>query len=302
MPTAYRPVFQTQLPDCRCRIGGKCLGGLSCSAYGMAMQIDRSTLGARRPTGCAVRAGTGDTTGGLTLRQVADVASDDYGVRILRFVSTDATKPRVVADALRAGRSVTAQIGTRPLLGTSFRSTAGAINHLVLVNEGRDWGEDGYPEEVLVFDPAADGRDRDYHVDQGPSWWPWDLFLRACAALQPWGEDDPRTTGPGRIWCGIGPDTEPHVILRYGGVKTKPFPDRMRAIDPPGKRKTVSVRSRPDRNLAKDIIRPLDPGDLFVAYQRTTGVEKSGSKVWYGNQRGTQWVPSGEMSHQGGTT
>lgn len=299
--STYRPLFQPQLPDSRCIIDGKHLGGESCTAYAMAMLIDRATLGQTRPSGCAVRRKTGDTSGGLTLPQVANAARE-YGVEVAVRTGSNTISPGAALTQLRNGRPIVLQGGTKPLLGTNLRSTAGAINHAVFLNEGRDWRDDGYPDEVYVYDPAADGRDRTYHVDQGPTWWPLAYVLKFAAALQPWGEDDPRVLGPGRWYAGIGPDTEPHVILRYGGRKTSPFPDKMRAINPPGAADRVSVRSRPDRNLAGDITRYLEPGDLFTAYQRTVGVVKHGSNIWYGNQSGTEWVPGGGMKYEGGST
>lgn len=300
--SAYRPLWQSQFPDCKCKINGVCLGNENCAATSTAVQIDRSTLGQERPSACSVRRRTGDTSGGLTIGQMAFAAAY-WGVDVAVRTGANVATPRQVAEWLRAGRSVQTNIGTKPVLGTTFRSTAGAINHDIYLNEGRDWGEDGYPDEVLVYDSAADGRDRSYHVDQGPSWWPWSLLLKAWAALQPWGESDPRTLGPGRVYAGVGPDTEPHVLLRYGGRKTSPFPDRTRATNPPGPRKIVSVRTRPDRNLAKDIVRFLEPGDLFVAWQRTaSGFEKHGSRVWFGNQSGTEWVSAAEITYEGGST
>lgn len=302
--STYRPLFQPQLPDSRCIIDGKHLGGESCTAYAMAMLIDRATLGQKRPTGCRVRALTGDTTGGLTLPQVANAARE-YGVEVAVRTGSNTIAPLTALGMLRAGRPIVLQGGTRPLLGTDLRSTAGAINHAVYLNEarltGNDWDD---PDEVDIytFDSAADGRDRSYHVDQGPTWWTLRQVMAFAAALQPWGEDDPRTLGPGRWYAGIGPDTEPHVILRYGGRKTTPFPDKMRAINPPGVLSRVSVRSRPDRNLAGDITRYLEPGDLFLAYQRTVGIVKHGSNIWYGNQSGREWVPGGGMKFEGGST
>ena len=52
---ASRPAFQHQGPDANCVIDGQKLGWLSCTAYAMAMLIDASTGGARRPKGCRVR-------------------------------------------------------------------------------------------------------------------------------------------------------------------------------------------------------------------------------------------------------
>lgn len=240
----YRPAFQPQLPASRCIINGKPLGGLSCSAYGMAMQIDRSTLGKERPSGCEVRRRTGDTTGGLTLPQVAGAALS-YGVNISVRTGSNVGRPTLAAAVLRGEGSLTVQIGTKPLLSTPQRATATAINHLVFVNEGRGWNDNGTPDEVLVYDPAADGRDRPYHVDEGPSWWPWSLLLSAAAALEPWGEGDPRgRLGFGKLYMGIGPSTQPEddlMKLYATGGKTRTFAKGTPTFEEPGGAQTGTI-------------------------------------------------------------
>ena len=61
-------------------------------------------------------------------------------------------------------------------------------------------------------------------------------------------------------------------ILRFGATRTAPFPDRVRANPPSGRR--VNVRSRPDRLSKGDIVDLLQAGAPFVAFQRTTTGEK----------------------------
>lgn len=294
---AWRPTYQQQGPACHCQIDGKCLGWLSCTAYAMAMLIDRATLGKKRPSGCAVRRYTGDTTGGLSLPQVSTVAELQFGVDIDLYVGSNVIGYLPAYARLRAGRAFLAQGNTGPLVGTTYQSTAGGVNHAVTVIDGRDWDEDGRPDEVLVYDPAADGRHS--WTDQGPTWWPRGIFERYCAALRPWGEADSRTLGSNRIYAGFARDTERHDHFRFGGKRTSPFPDRTRA-DRPGKR--VNVYAVPD-HLTHDPIRTIAHGELFVAFQVTTsGSSYAGSRTWLGNHDGTEWVHSKRLSHRGGST
>jgi hypothetical protein len=281
-----RPRFQAQNPA----ISGYSLGWLSCTAYSMAMLIDRSTLGAKHPSGKDVRIGTGDTTDGLTLPQAARVADTEYGVHVEVHVGGSTATPAYALAQLRAGRGMSLQGNTSALIRTPYRSTGGPVNHNVYVNEVRSDGD------ALVYDPAADGR-RTY--DQGPSWWPWATVLRFAAALRPWGDNDPRILGPGRMYAGFGPDTEPHVHLRSGARRSTPFPDRTRAWASNAKRR-VNVRSRPD--IKAPIVDTLAVGELWVAYQTVQGSVVDGDRTWMGNHDGTEWVHRGGLRHIGGTT
>lgn len=311
--TTYLPAFVPQGPADHCVINGIELGWFSCTSYSTATLIAWSTGGDKEPTGCAVRRLTGDTHGGLTVSQMVAPAAH-YGVHLANRAGTlNYATPKQLAQALREQRAVIVQGNTRPLLTTSVRSTLGAINHCVCAIKGRGWRQDGTPTDVLVYDPAADGR-RDY-VDQGATWWPWETLLRFAAALMPFGETDPkkRTVGAGHVWCGIGPSTGPTipippppaaVTLRYGGVRTSPFPDRTRAVDPPGSAR-VNVRKSPGSKTAKPgaVVDLLEPNELFTAYQRTSsGASLAGSRVWYGDKAGTRWVHASGLTHKGGTT
>lgn len=293
-----RPTFQSQLPTCICVLGGKCLGGVSCSSYGMAMGIDQATYGNKRPTGCAVRKLTGDTVGGLTLPQVARVA-ESMGVDVEVRVGSNVISPAAVAAHLRAGGGVGLQGNTRALLShPGQRSTGTAVNHYVHLAavRGGTWYA---PKDGLVYDPAANGRDAGWgKAAQGPQWWPWTLVLAFASALRPWGEDDSRTLGPSRMYAGL--IEPPTVVLRYGGKRTKPFPDRAR-VDVAAGRK-ANVRSRPDRIAPQYVVDHLADGALFVAYQRTTGASVGGSRIWYGNRTGTRWLPAVRLINEGGLT
>lgn len=295
------PTFQAQLPNSGCEISGMALGSVSCSSYGMAMGIDQATFGKKRPTGCEVRSKTAplNVVGGLTLAQVANVAERHYGVEVEVRTGSRVASRKLVAHHLRGGGGVGAQINTKPLLSHArFRSTASAINHYVHLCAVRGGTHDS-PDEVLVYDPVADGRRAGWgRAAQGPQWWPWDLFLECAAALRISGEDDPRTLGRDRVYAGL---IEPPVVtLRYGARKTHPFPDRTRIQVPPGR--TANVRARPDVLGAEHIVDHKANDELFVAYQRTRGVPVEGSDVWFGNRTGTRWLPAARLRNEGGVT
>jgi len=198
---------------------------------------------------------------------------------------------------LKKGRSIVLQGNCRAMLGTTFQSTNGPVNHAIFLNEGRDW-DDNVPSEVLVYDPAADARRP--NIDRGPTWWPYNLVLKFGAYLEPNGDGTPRL-GPGKWYCAIGPDTEPHILLRFGGVKTSPFPDRTRAAaKKPGG--NVNIHSSPTTGKSSTVDEIAD-NDLFVAYQYTDkGDSFEGSTRWYGDQSGRLWIHSKRLSHEGGTT
>lgn len=298
MSTSYLPRVQTQGPDSKCVIGGKALGWESCSACGMAMGIDSATMGAKRPPYCDVRRYTGDTVGGLSLPQVANVAGEHYGVAVAQRVGSNVASPAYVAGLLRREHPFELQGNTSALIGTPYRSTGSGVNHLVHVERGKGWSVvNGVyrPSHALVYDPAADGR----RVGWGTAaeswdWWPWSVVLKFAAALHPWGENDGRLLGPGRFYAGI---ITPKFTSRYGGAKASPYPDLTRA-----KFDGVRVHSRPDTGSATLVDR-LDEGELFVAYQYTDdGPEFQGSKVWAGSRNGLEWVHRARLSNVGGAT
>lgn len=297
----HRPMMQAQLPTCVCVIDGKCLGSVSCSAYGMAMGIDQATYGKVRPTGCSVRRSTGDTTGGLTAPQVARVAEERFGVNVSTRVGSNVAPIKTLVNHLRTGGGVGAQGNTRPLLSRpGLRSTGTAINHYVHFCSAHG-GTYYEPDEVLVYDPAANGRVAGWgRAAQGPQMWPWEIALAFMGALMPWGEDDAqrRTLGAGRAYCNLM--ERPDLTLRYGGVPAKPLPDRQRVKTVLGR---ANVRRRPDRIDGDDIVDHLPNGALFEAYQvTTTGASVAGSRRWYGNRPGNRWVPAARVIYEGGDT
>jgi hypothetical protein len=295
--TFNRPRFQQQGPDGNCRItvGDRTynLGWDSCTMYAGAMAVDGSTGGRQRPSGCALRRASGDVSGGTTLRQMADAVMKLTGIYVDVHTGANVLTPQRVARNARAGRRQVIQINADAMLGTKYQSTAGPVNHAVMVNEVRG-GTLDEPDEALIYDPAADGRQRTYHVDQGPSWWPWWLVKRACANLRPSGPGGSRL-GPGKVYVGVFPDSEPHVTLRTGAVRSKPFPDRTRAAED-----TVRVRSQPFTDAP--VLYKVGKGALLVGYQYVHGDEHEGSTLWLGNDDANEFVHVKNLSHVGGTT
>ncbi len=197
--------------------------------------------------------------------------------------------PQFLARQIRAGRPANVQGNADALVGTTWQSTAGAVNHNVYINEVRG-GTLDEPAEALVFDPAADGRKRAYHVDQAPSWWPWSLVKKFAAYLRPAGDGMLRL-GPGKVYCAIGPDTEPHITLAKGATQAHPFPDRVRAADPNDPR--TAIHSRPGGGEAT-VTRRVANGKLLRLYQYLNG--------YGGNDDGTEWVLLTNLHHVGGST
>lgn len=290
-----------QRPHKAVQLDGHPLGGLSCTCGAMAMGIARASLGKHKPTCGRIRDLTGDRTGGTTLPQVAAVAERSYDVHVDLRVGSNVISPASAMLRTMDGQGFVAQGSAAALKGTPVSASETFTgNHAVWVNEGRGWRlVQGLwqPDEVLVYDPLADGR-RD-GIDDMPSWWDYDQFLDFCRLLKPWGDSDPRRLGPGRIYAGFVRDTEPHAHYKSGGSKTTPFPDRTRAKSVDGRR--VNVRSAPSTSAS--LVDTLTGGELFIAYQRTTSGQKvDGSAIWYGDHNGTRWVHTSGLTHKGGTT
>lgn len=282
-------------PSESCVIDGKALGWTNCSPASVAMGISKSSRHTHNPDDCTLRRLTGDTTGGTTLSQF-EAITRRYGVEMEVRTGGRACTPVYAAGQLHDGRGFALQGDAGQLVGTRFRSTAGRVNHCVWANEGRGWHADpnGHliPSEVLVYDPAADGKLSSFgRRARGPAWWPWGLVLQFASHLHPWGEGDNRTLGPGKFYAALFPDTEPHVHLRYAGSeRTTPMP-RALTIHPPTAGKRQNVRKGPSTRYA--VVATMAAGARFTAYQQNThGQLLEGSRLWYGDHNGTRWVHS----------
>lgn len=295
MTIPARPHWQAQGPASRCIIGGASFGWLNCTPTSFAMAMEKATLGRVRLTGCDVRRETGDRSGGTNLAQCALVA-EKHGVPVEVHSGSGVVSPWTVARWLHEGRGVVGQGNTSALIRTAFRSTGTGVNHAVYFNEGRGWKQNGsgqwYPTEVLAYDPAADGRRAGWGTaDQGPSWWPWSVALAFYAALKPWGDNDSRRLGLGKVYAAMFADTEPHVHLRYAGsVRTSPFPRTLTVKSPVAGQK-VNVRSGPSTSYG--VVATLASGKTFTAWQQNpNGQLLAGSRLWYGSHSGTWWIHS----------
>ena len=291
MSIPARPPFEAQGPVGTCVISGKDLSWLNCTAVAVATMVNQvhdADMTGWSPNGCQMRRATGDTSGGTTLQQYVPNLKA-HNIATERHVGSDVASPFYLAAQVQKGRPAVVQGNTNPLVRTTYRSTAGGVNHAVLISRVRG-GKYGEPSEALVFDPAADNRKSYWgQADKGPTWWPWWVVLAFCADLRPW--NDSRKLGPGKVYCLIGPDLEPHVHKHYSGLRTSPFPDRTR-VD----QKTLWAHTSPQygKGNRADLLRE---GDLFTAYQRTV---RSG-REWLGDHNGKVWVPAAKMRHVGGT-
>lgn len=293
-----RPTRQLQLPGCKCVIGGKCLGQLSCTCYAFAMGVARSTQGKQRPTGCHLRDLTNDTDGGTNQGQLAPVVRQHYGVVTEVRNGSNVASVSYAAGQLYRGRGFVLAGNAGALLGTPVQSTRGYVNHAVWVNEGRGWerNEAGnwMPSSALVYDPAANGA----YKGNSPDWWSWALVKKFAAYLRPWGDSDSRILGINKMYATFFPDTEPHVHLRYkGSHRVSPFPKSL-VVDPPGTSTgRINVRKGPSRSYS--VVTRLSAGATFVAYQATSeGQELAGSRTWYGNHDGSRWVHSSGVEYK----
>jgi hypothetical protein len=289
-----RPVHQEQGPDCKCEIAGRCLGWENCTPCAFGMAAQKASLGKVNLSGCSIRRATGDTSGGTTLNQCANVVRA-RGVRVVTYVGTSVASLTTIAGWLRAGRGVVLQGNTSAMVGTSYQVTAGPVNHAVYVNEVRGRASTGEPLEALVYDPAADGRLASYgRRPKGAEWWPWSLVKKFAGALRP---NEPVSSytlasrRPGHAYCAVFDDTEPHAHLRFAGsVRCSPLPTRL-VFSSPREGGRVNVRSGPSTSYP--ILSTASDGARFAAYQQNDqGQLLAGSRRWYGSHDGTRWVHS----------
>ncbi len=183
----YLPRFQAQLG------ANDPYGGLSCTAYSCAMQIDAATLGAKTPTGAQVRAQTGDYSGGLNLAEV-DAAAQHWGVDLdvrYRYPFSDFIH-RV--DTLKQPAQL--QGGYSPIAQSRFDAGNGFRgNHDILVMPG-----------LIAMDPLADGRYPNVYRYKGEAY-PEDLLRRYAAYLNVGG----RSLGEGLVYAAFVVPQKPWI-------------------------------------------------------------------------------------------
>jgi hypothetical protein len=284
MSSPHRVRFVKQLDGSR-------YGGLNCNCAAAAMALDRHTVGQKRTTGARVRQLTGDTSGGTNLLQVNAALGRGWGVYLtVRQGASIASFDNELHD----GHGAILQGASSATRGTKYQaSPTFAGNHSWYVNEGRGWRRISgvwVPTDYLVYDPLADGRRTG--IARSPFWLPRRYLLEFARRLRV----GSGILGYGKVYAAFTRDTEPHYHPRYGGARTKPFPDRTRA-----RLAGVNVRSTP--SLSASVVDKLGKGELFIAYQRTdTGQLVSGSRRWYGDHNGKRWVHSSGLGYTEGTT
>lgn len=298
--TAFRPRIVHQLRRDPSASWGNNFLGSNCGPSTDAMSADRATLGKIRRSGADMRELMGDHVGGTTLEQSrAALGKLGISLEVRTPGSFDSFE-----NALYIGRGANLAGYYAPVQGTKYQgSETFTGNHRVWVNEGRGWSRDAsgnwHAEEYLVFDPLADGRRS--AIDDGPTWWPRDLVYAFAWRLDVSDPAEPYVPlGQGKAYFGLVRVTEPHVIRRYGGVASTPFPDRTRAKAKAAGGK-VNVRGGP--GSAYPLIRKLDDGEAWLAFQKTRGANAvDGVRTWHGNQDGTGWIVGSRLVGEGGAT
>lgn len=271
MSVPDRPTFVKQLDGSR-------YAGLNCTCAAAAMALDRHTIGRYRTTGAYVRALTGDTSGGTNLVQVESALQRRWGVDLdVRYrLPFEEFERRI-----RSGQGAILQGWEAVTRGTRWQAseTFGG-NHAWYVN---DIDPDA---RFLVYDPLADGR-RD-GIARSPMRIPRSVVREYAGKLDVSDPAEPyRALGLGLVYAAFTRDTEPHVHLRDGARRSRPFPDRTRADE-----SRVDVYREP--KLGADVVDHLGRGDLFTAWQQTD--------AWLGNHNGTRWVRKAHMRRIGGAT
>jgi hypothetical protein len=269
--------FQIEGPATACIIHGQLLGWDNCTCLSFAMGMDKSSINQVKLTGCDVREQTNDWAGGTTIEQNAAVA-EAHGIHVEIHTGANVASPNYLARSLQAGRGVS-------LAGNTSVLGKGNVNHNVWVNN--TWGGVlGTPAFAAVWDPWS----------SGPAGWAWSKVISFARALHPWGESDPRTLasmGINGVYCGIFPDTEPHVHLYNGAVKSSPFPDS--ATGRVGSSPTArTIRKGPSNDYA--VVGTLAVGATFVSYQY---LQVAPRIRWYGNHDANQWVLSTGLAGAG---
>lgn len=272
----YRPPFIKQLD-------GTALGGSNCTVASSCMAAIRHMRGAN-PAGLAqwyptpkwIRAKMGDTSGGTTLAQNEAIFYKLYKIDFdVRYRATWAT---VVAE-VKKGRGAVIQGSYQIFHGTIY-DASGTFrgNHAVYINEFR-YNSTKKRNEFLMYDPLADGRRNLYH---GPIWIPEATLKRFAANLILNPRTDARV-GFGYAYIMFTRDTEPSLALKYGGVAyAKIMYSKVNG---------ANIRQKPNRTAT--VVRKLALNAKFsVAQRTTTGELVAGSKVWYGDATGNQWMHS----------
>jgi len=172
-----------------CYLQNEDLSWKNCTCLACAMGMDCVTHGRIRISGCSVRNQTHDFEGGTSLPQNKDVAAL-YGIPMEVHTGSAVCSPFYAFYQNQDGRPVIIQGNTQP-------DGRGNVNHAILLLRSQG-GEPGSPTEHTILDPWS----------TGPAQWSTGKLKAFMAALRPYGQDDPRTLGPGKVYCGIFPDAD----------------------------------------------------------------------------------------------
>lgn len=230
------------------------------------------------PTGASIRAGTGDTQGGMLPSETTAVSRRRYGydsdIRIVDW--------NTVIAKLTARFSVTLLIRYAPLSNAGHSGSPGFMgNHSIHLLGIRWWNDGGI--QILVSDSLCDGR-RD-GIPEGPYWLDISVLKSAAAGLDLGnGLTLFEQYGSNKAYCSFAtiafkPAPEPpQVVIRYGAHAVTP--KRLICLYD----RTI-IRSTP-RRIATNHVFVVPKGNIFNAYQRVDNTQGS----WMGDKSGKLWV------------
>lgn len=195
MTTPYAPPKTPQ-------IDGSAFEDENCTWAATNDHIDAATLGRRRPGAAQLRRDSGDTSGGSSYSQNADVAID-YGVKLEPRILDERAKFR---DGVASGRRASASIDCRITVTTSRRTNYFTGTHTVFVTKYRYCKAGGLCKcerrssryghgEFLTEDPGT--------TSTGYQWWSATLMYRAMESRAAMAN-----LPSGSLICMFGPDTE----------------------------------------------------------------------------------------------
>lgn len=176
-------------------------GGVDCTGWAASRVIGASTCGKVVPSGRTIRLLSNEPipdkkSPGLNLFQVADVATDHYGVHLDVRAGSRALDWSEYEDLRASGLPMLVQLSYRPIAASHFDAGRG-------FRGGHAMAE----TQHATYDSLADGRAPGVWSFDG-SLYPRELIKEAAGELV----IDPAhgiTVGHGKVWCAVGRDTAP---------------------------------------------------------------------------------------------
>ena len=193
------PGFQLQ--------SGGSTGPYDCTAWAASRAIGHATCGNHVPSGRKIRLQSDEPvpdprSPGLNLPQVANVASDHYGVHLEVHTGYQALTWTEYEAARGSGRGAIIQLSYAVIHGTPFDAGRGFTG-----------GHAMFESRHSTYDPLADGRDSTYRWQL--RLYPRDLMKRAAGDLII-GHDSkghPVRVGYGKVWCALTTDVAPETVV-----------------------------------------------------------------------------------------